>query len=129
MTGDFSLKKTWRWILLNNHFKTNLFFQFLCGAWGDPSSMDPDQSCSNLKSSLDKPSDKCQRTHTEIVSWQLDHFTFFFPLGGRASWVRCYSWKIPLSFFLLLNPSLTNNCHCQKFILKYQPHKHYKGLY
>ena len=67
-TADFPLRKKKniglkRWILPNNHFKTHLFFlQFLSG--GDPFQLGSwSEEWLKLQSSLEKPSDKCQRTH------------------------------------------------------------------
>ena len=50
------------WILPNNQFKTHLFFQFLGG--GDPFRLGSrSEGWIKLQTSLEKPSDKCQRTH------------------------------------------------------------------
>ena len=51
------------WILPNNQFKTHLFFlKFLGG--GEPFQLGSlSKGWLKLQSSLEKPSDKCQRTH------------------------------------------------------------------
>ena len=51
------------WILPNNQFKTNLFFFSFLGG-GDPFQLGSwSEGWLKLQSSLEKPSDKCQRTH------------------------------------------------------------------
>ena len=67
-TADFPLRKKnnmglKHWIFPKNHFKTHLFFfQFLGG--GDPFQLRSwSEGWLKLKSSLEKPSDKCPRTH------------------------------------------------------------------
>ena len=58
-TKNMALK---HWILPVDHFKTHLFFQFLGG--GTLLSLDPGlKAVSNLETSVERPSDKCQRTH------------------------------------------------------------------
>ena len=64
-TGDFPPKKNMNLkhlILHDYHFNTHLSFLIL--GWGTLFSLDLDlNGCSNFKSYLEKPSDKCQRTH------------------------------------------------------------------
>ena len=50
------------WILPIDHLKTHLFFSSF--GWWDPSKLRSwYEGVSNLKSSVERPSDKCQRTH------------------------------------------------------------------
>ena len=58
------------WILPNNQFKTHLFFSiFGWGSWSE--------GWTKLQSSLEKPTDKCQRTHIIQNSFH-DAFHYFF---------------------------------------------------
>ena len=50
------------WIFPNDQFKTHLFFQFFGGV--DPFQLGyPSEGWLKLQTSLERPSDKCQRTH------------------------------------------------------------------
>ena len=67
-TGDFPLRKKKNnmvlkhWILPSNQFKTHFFFSIFW--WGDPFQLRSwSEGQLKLKSSLEKASDKCQKTH------------------------------------------------------------------
>ena len=65
------------WILPNNHFKTHLFFHFL--VWGTLYRLDPGPNSGlNLKSSLERPTDKCQRTHITQNLFHVEQMIFIF---------------------------------------------------
>ena len=64
--GRFSTKKKniglKHWILHKDHFKTHLFFSIF--GWEDPFQLGSrSEGWLKLQTSLEKPSDKCQKTH------------------------------------------------------------------
>ena len=94
------------WIVPKDHFKTHLFFSIF--GWGDPSQLGSwSEGCVKpLKLSREAIWQVSEDPyHTEFVSWQVDHFSFFFisfPLGGGAHWaldpreviLKSQIWKI-----------------------------------
>ena len=116
VSGWFSTKKTQKkenmglkhWILPKDHFKTHLFFSIF--GWGDPSQLGSwSYGCVKpLKLSREAIWQVSEDPyHTEFVSWQVDHFSFFFiffPLRGEEGGGQKLSGKF--HYFFFFNPSL-----------------------
>ena len=104
-TGDYPLKINVlrHWILPNNQLKKILFYSIFGWGWGDPFQLESwSEVWFKLKSSLEKPSDKYQRTHIIQNSFNgayiIFHLYFSFTkrdvgqaLGGKFH----YFWPAP----------------------------------